>query len=493
VLAAFFLRLFRLGHQSLWVDEVLTWKAAHPFLPYGWADLVDDTHGPLISALVHGWMRLFGDSEFSLRLPMALATVALVPAVAFLARRAAGNRAFLPAAWLTALSPFVTWYGQELRNYAFAMLWAALALSAALAYRASGRARDLGWLALWTALGALTNLNALLLVPVTFGALVVRPPPGRRDFGLPLVALVALGLVLSPWALRYLHVLELHRLVPGREALPQEEPLRGATTFTSPAIPYTFYAFSVGYSLGPSLRVLHEHPTFAALRPHLPAVAATGILFGALAASGVWALRRRRFALGLLLGALLVPLAAVTYFALMNFKTFNPRYVAIGLPAWLVLIAAGYAAWPRRARLVGAAATGLLFALALAHHFGDPEYGKEDYRAATHALAEHMAAGDSVVVAGGFTPIDYYARRLPYRVYWLGYARDGRMAPRFERFVNRSGGATWVVVSRPEDLDPGGRFEPWLVATYDPQVTTLSGVRVYRIAGPAAPAAGARP
>ena len=85
------------------------------------------------------------------------------------------------------------------------------------------------------------------------------------------------------------------------------------------------------------------------------------------------------------------------------------------------------------------------------------------------------------MATGGYAPIEYY---LPgrYRVYWLGFAADERMAPKFDAFLNRTGGATWVVVSRPEEFDPTGRFERWLQSTHRPQVTTFTGVRVYRIA-----------
>ncbi|MEP7028989.1 MAG: glycosyltransferase family 39 protein [Candidatus Eisenbacteria bacterium] len=486
MLVALALRLFHLGHQSLWVDEIFTWKAAIPHGPFGWADLLDDTHGPLVSGFMHIWIALFGDSEFVLRLPMALATTALVPAVAVLARRAAGDRAFLAAAWLTALSPFVTWYGQELRNYAFVLLWATLALDATLAYRVGGRSRDLAKLVLWSALGILSNLNGLFLLPVTFGALLAAPPHGRSRVAPIVLAFGALAIVLSPWILRYLGVFEIHRLLPGREALPAELPLRGATTFAWPAVPFTFYVFSVGYSLGPSLRALHEQSAWRAIVPHLPVIGLTGVVFGALALTGLAALGRRRFARAVLAGSIVLPLACVAYFAVMNFKPFNPRYLAVALPAWFVLIAAGYTAWLRPVRLMTGVFVLGLFGVSLFQHYGHVEYAKEDFRSAASALASRIAPGDSLVLAGGCSPLDYYRRLLPPaaprgHVYWLGYAADARMETRFAPLLNTGGGATWVVVSRPEDLDPGRRFEPWLVATYHPEVLSFTGVRIYRI------------
>jgi uncharacterized membrane protein len=475
------LRLFHLGHQSLWVDEILSWRAASPHGPFDWNDFFVYMHGPLLAALSHAQIRLLGDSEWAMRLPFALASVLLVPAIAYLARRVAGPRAFLWAAWLVALSPMVTWYGQEMRNYAFAFLWSALACHATLAYRDSGRYVDLGLLALWGALGMLTNFNAALLLPVLFLALVTSPPRGRNRLLPPLLVMVAIGLVLAPWIVHSLQRLELHRLVPGREALPDEAPLRGPTTFTWAAIPYTFFVDAVGYTLGPSLRALHEGSAFAALRPYLVPIAATGVVFGGVALAGLWSLRRERFTLYFCLAVLLVPFVFVSYFALMNFKTFNARYASSGLPMWFVLLAAGFVALPARVRIVAATAALLLCVASLRNHYFDPGYGKEDFRSAAAMLRREAVPADSIVATGGYSPIEYY---LPnrYRVYWLGFAADERMAPRFEPFLNRTGGATWVVVSRPEEFDRTGRFERWLQSTHRPRVTTFPGVRVYRIA-----------
>jgi hypothetical protein len=167
----------------------------------------------------------------------------------------------------------------------------------------------------------------------------------------------------------------------------------------------------------------------------------------------------------------------------MNFKTFNARYASSGLPAWFALLAAGFVALPARLRIVAASCALLLCIASLRNHYFDPSYGKEDFKAAAKFLRAEVAPADSVVATGGYAPIEYY---LPgrYRVYWLGFARDERMAPKFDAFVNRTGGATWVVVSRPEEFDPPGRFERWLQVAHRPQVTTFPGVRVYRIAPP---------
>ncbi|MEJ2749834.1 MAG: YfhO family protein, partial [Anaerolineae bacterium] len=77
ILLGFGLRVFRLGHQELRGDEAFSYLyASHPAANIV-GDLlrVGDTHSPLHYFLLHGWLKLTGDSEFALRF------LSLIPAV----------------------------------------------------------------------------------------------------------------------------------------------------------------------------------------------------------------------------------------------------------------------------------------------------------------------------------------------------------------------------------------------------------------------------
>lgn len=50
--------------------------------PFSWRELLGDVHGPLFTAAVHQSMRAFGETEWALRLPAAVAGVLTVPALA---------------------------------------------------------------------------------------------------------------------------------------------------------------------------------------------------------------------------------------------------------------------------------------------------------------------------------------------------------------------------------------------------------------------------
>jgi 4-amino-4-deoxy-L-arabinose transferase-like glycosyltransferase len=143
LLAGFWLTLHTLETESLWLDEAYSaWAvrdaAAVPPAPAQtltdtlitearqtlrslrdtFVNVRDDVHPPLYYLLLDGWARLFGDSEFMLRLPSVLmGLVALsatyAPGATYLDRRT-GFMALL----LTGSAGFFLYYTQEARMYA---------------------------------------------------------------------------------------------------------------------------------------------------------------------------------------------------------------------------------------------------------------------------------------------------------------------------------------------------------------------------------------
>ena len=149
-------RLYRLGAQSLWLDEGGTWAEV---TGQTWGKLVADLWSayaayPLYHLLLKGWIALAGDSEWALRLPSALAGAATLVAIFFAARElengewpAAKGQALtaavprdisfsairpLLAALLFAISPFALWQAQDSKAYSLLLLFAALVLWALL-------------------------------------------------------------------------------------------------------------------------------------------------------------------------------------------------------------------------------------------------------------------------------------------------------------------------------------------------------------------------
>src|SRR5689334_12195785 len=89
-------RLYRLGAQSLWLDEGGTWSEVTGRTGKGWLALLGelwskDAAYPLYHILLKAWVTLAGDSEWALRFPSALAGAATV-AVLYYAAQGLGRR-----------------------------------------------------------------------------------------------------------------------------------------------------------------------------------------------------------------------------------------------------------------------------------------------------------------------------------------------------------------------------------------------------------------
>ncbi len=191
---AFALRVYRLTHLSLWLDEGYSAFAAG--LP--WPDLlqfvVSRAHPPLYFLLLHGWAWL-GQADFILRFLSVLWGLVGVAGLYALGRRLLSQKIGLLAALLLAVSPMHVWHSQDARMYS--QLFALAILSTYLLVRAVDEDRLRYWLgyALLATSCLYTHNTAFLTIgaQVVFGLglLAIRregpgPParwrePGRAD------------------------------------------------------------------------------------------------------------------------------------------------------------------------------------------------------------------------------------------------------------------------------------------------------------------------
>lgn len=165
LLTAFGLRVFRLGSQPLWSDEIYSVAVAQHSLPEiaGW--VYRDNHPALYTFSLRPVVRLLGDEAALVRFPSVL-TGTLTVALAYAAgRQILGQRrtGLFAALWLT-VSPIHVVYSQEARMYAPLALFGLL--STLFVYRGTRSGRRLDWLlfGLTAAAAAHTHNYGLLLV-----------------------------------------------------------------------------------------------------------------------------------------------------------------------------------------------------------------------------------------------------------------------------------------------------------------------------------------
>ncbi len=152
------LHLAVLGQRSFHHDESIHAKLSWDLLHSGTYRYDPTYHGPLLYYLTAVSYAVFGDSDFTARLPIALAGIALV-FVAWGLRRRLGESGAWWTGLLFTISPLFLYYGRFLR---MDVLEAALASAAALAFLGVLRRRRGAWwqLGLWAGLALATKENA---------------------------------------------------------------------------------------------------------------------------------------------------------------------------------------------------------------------------------------------------------------------------------------------------------------------------------------------
>jgi hypothetical protein len=467
VVLAAALRLVRLGAQSLWVDEMLTLIVATPKPGYPLGQLLlHNIHGPL-HTLVVAWARTVSEGEAWLRLPSALAGILSVPLLHAWVRPRFGARVALWSAGLLAVNPLHLHYSQELRNYAFAVgfvLAASVQLDRVLVRWSLARAAAL---AACIAGGVLSNFSACFVFLVQTVVFFVHTPARgaalRRWAGVTAMVLA----FTAPWIYRVTTYVDFERLAtPVRPGdIEAAERLRGDTTFRWEAVPYALYAYSVGFALGPTLAEMHGDVHDAVVRNALP-VAWTALVFGGLVIVGLRRARRSGGAARALEIVLYVavPLGATLLLNWQNAKAFNARYVLVGLPAYLAVVALGIESSGRTRRALAALAVGATCAVALGNYYADPGRQKEDVRSATLAVEARLRPGECIFAPTVWQIVAHYQRTEAPLHYVYGDP-PGTMERQLEELFS-SCVSLWYVRARPWVDDADGRVLSALDSRY---------------------------
>jgi uncharacterized membrane protein len=395
------LRLYHLGHQSLWVDEILTYVVSNPKADLNiWDYLKYNLHGPLHSFVVY-LFNLMSDSDAWLRLPSAIAGIASIYFMYRWVHQWLGSKLARVSTFLLAIHPLAIHYSQELRNYSFVLFFALLANFFFHRLLAEEKKRTYIFYIFAMALAALSNFTAAFLFVTHSVILFIRKGIKRRVLMHWIVVGIAILILISPWVYRIYKVIDISKLVtpvmPGE--LTTAERLRGETTITFAAAPYVCYTFSAGFTLGPSLRELHhEHSLRKVIGDNIWIVGWVSILFGSLLVIGISSFNNNKRSLLEIFLYLLFPVLLTFLLCWQNAKAFNVRYVLLSLPAFLCLLASGLLAFPKRWALVTWLLLVVTLGWSLANHYFNANYAKEDIRAAARYIAENADPSQCILV-----------------------------------------------------------------------------------------------
>jgi 4-amino-4-deoxy-L-arabinose transferase-like glycosyltransferase len=200
------LALFRLGEDSLWLDESYTWW----FTRLGWGDLlraarIDAVNPPLYYLFAKALSpdSLFGAhqsgflEEAALRFPSVLAQIAGIAAAIYLGYQLGGRVGGLAAGFLWAAHPLTLWAARDARPYAQSAALAAGVVGAFFYLRRNNSKIVMVLAGVGLALGLLTHyfffVMAAALILVSAADLRRSPAFFRRWTVLTLLALIPLA------------------------------------------------------------------------------------------------------------------------------------------------------------------------------------------------------------------------------------------------------------------------------------------------------------
>lgn len=356
------LRILHLSSRSLTLDEgfsvFLAGADAATFSRWIWHS---EFNMVLYYGLLRWWLHL-GNSEFVVRLLSVLCAVATVPVIYLLGARLFGRGTALIACLLLAVHPFHLSLSQQARSYALVVLLVALSSLYFLRMVENASWANGIVYAVVSAATIYSHFFAALVILAQWGLLLL----GRRQLPWKKLAesLAMLIVLLIPAAMYLLHSQRSHvAWIPG---------------------PNWRQALDVLYSLTLSK--------------------ARCLVYLTLWGIGLWcAFRRPReqqaWSYQFVAAWLVVPLA-VTGIAGLVQPLWVPRFLAVCIPASVLLAAAGVAQLARRSRTAGVLA--LLLALfysgsAIRFYLRHPEFSV-DWRTAVSYLLPRLQPGDEVVM-----------------------------------------------------------------------------------------------
>lgn len=125
------LRLLYLN-TDLWYDEACSWFSAKQSFPFGIIEnlrTVDLQHTPLYFFLLHGWIKMFGEGEVSMRILSLIFALGSIPLVYTASNKITSKTNAVIATVLTSVSPLLVLFSVEVRMYSAVVFLVLLSLN----------------------------------------------------------------------------------------------------------------------------------------------------------------------------------------------------------------------------------------------------------------------------------------------------------------------------------------------------------------------------
>jgi len=403
------LRFAFITSQGLWYDEALTALSMKmPFMEMI-ADRLNGGHSPFYFILVYPLAKLFGATEFVIRLPSAIASTLSVWMFFLLAEKIFrdGKTAALSTLFF-AISALSIYFAQEARMYAMVVL--AAITSFYFLVRGVDEDNWKLWLGYILSTAAMFYLSAST-IPIIFAQIAYAAHRKRKfaDFFLSFSIIV---LLYVPMAYFYLSMKKL-----------------GFIEWLPPINIHTFLNILYGFGFKPIPMPAGTglYSLYIAAAEILSIALAGGLIIYGIASSIIK--KEDTDAATVLSFWLFIPMILVIIYSFLKQPMFGPkRYVMMLSPAYYLLLGLGIRRIPRESLKNAVIAVVLaFFAAALLSFYLTPT--REDWRGAINRIDENVTENDVVIGdASTSTMYNYYGKKSPilldYRQLYAGMFAD---------------------------------------------------------------------
>jgi 4-amino-4-deoxy-L-arabinose transferase-like glycosyltransferase len=390
------LRLYGLNSQSFWTDEIFTYNGASETLAkIAFEPEVNLSIQPFYYSIAHFFIGPYKNQEALLRGPSVILGSISILLIFLITKNLIGNKGGILSALILAISPFHIWYSQEARPYA--MLICLALLSFWLFQKLLKDGTNFWWRV------SFVISTTLIFYCHTVGIVFI-------GFLVVYILLVVPRTNWNVWRPVFLSILVL--VLPAFYRTAIVPPIvRGAQTwrpFNSLSIPYVLWAFSIGYTLGPSITELHMPDRMNSVVGYMHIILPIMIVFFTVFLIGAYNLFRQDKSKFLCASLwLLFPLSFAVGGAIFSANEFNVRYTILSFPPFLIFLTNGMLnikfKWIRICTL---GLVLLISVLSLSNHYFNHKYYKEDNRGAGQFLLSYAAPHDLVLCVTGYTERD---------------------------------------------------------------------------------------
>ncbi len=202
LIAAILSRFIGLGNRVMSHDETNHVVPSYDFYQGRGYRYDPISHGPLQFHLIALSFTLFGDSDFTARIPDAVFGIAVIAFAMFGFKRYLGKLGALIAGFLFTISPYISFYSRYTRNEIYIVFWGMALIWGVLRYLEMGHKRTLIFITIITALhftdkatSYIFTAEILIFLAVIFAARVLTKPWKENRLKVLLMVVLAVTIV----------------------------------------------------------------------------------------------------------------------------------------------------------------------------------------------------------------------------------------------------------------------------------------------------------